>query len=128
MNSVRVEVDVYSGRPNPSWDLSAEDVQAFFQRIDALPLAPQRSGSSFPEGNLGYRGLKVQATKEDFVAHIEISRGHVVVDSTGSAPKRRLFDPGRSLERWLLQTGRERLDTDLLHYLRLEMEDNSAAP
>lgn len=126
MNAVRVEVDVYSGRPNPTWNLSSEDVSAFFRRLDALPRIPKGAQQSTGQEDLGYRGLKVEATKKCLNIHIEISRGTVVIRRSHSAPESRFSDPHRLLEKWLLETGREYIDADLLRYLELQIGGDSA--
>jgi hypothetical protein len=55
-NIMMVELDVFSGRPNPSWQLSAEQVDELlgaFQGLLAVDQVP-------PENDLGYRGFVLQ--------------------------------------------------------------------
>lgn len=53
-----VELDVFSGRPNPGWSLAAEEAKDLLSRISRL--APNGGGQS-PAG-LGYRGFIVYRT------------------------------------------------------------------
>jgi hypothetical protein len=52
---VRIELDVYSGRPNPTFQLSPEAGAELAQKLRSLP-ASQREP---PEPGLGYRGFVV---------------------------------------------------------------------
>src|SRR2546423_997363 len=57
MTTVHVEVDIYSGRENPGWDLGEAEAADFQTRLAAL--SPDMAGvPSLPDG-LGYRGLHV---------------------------------------------------------------------
>lgn len=54
---VDVELDIFSGRPNPAWTLTSSDAQFV---ADALSSA-EAAGSSSPEPHhLGYRGFIVR--------------------------------------------------------------------
>lgn len=54
-----IELDIFSGRPNPRWTLNAAEGREFLTRIldRTVPMAPIRSG-----GGLGYRGFLCTAT------------------------------------------------------------------
>jgi hypothetical protein len=117
MNSAQVEVDVFSGRPNPIWNLTAPEAQAFVQRFAALPSFPGDGGGTEQDQGLGYRGLKVNLLSEGQQRRVSIGQGKVVVEEAGSRKPRQLQDPERRLEQWLLQTGREHLDPHLFHHL-----------
>jgi hypothetical protein len=92
---IEVELDVFSGMPNPTWSLSGADAAIFAEKLDVLlPAAPREQ-----ENPLGYRGLVVDTGAEVVRVHrgiARITRGDSVVA---------LEDPGRSLERWLYLTG-----------------------
>ena len=55
-DEVRVTLGIYSGRPDPTWTLSAWDAAAVERAIEALPEA----GGTPPEGGLGYHGFTVR--------------------------------------------------------------------
>jgi hypothetical protein len=52
---MRVELDLYSGQPNPCWDLDAIAVRWLRQRCQRLPRAP---GPAAAPPALGYRGFR----------------------------------------------------------------------
>ena len=117
MTPARVEVDLYSGRPNPAWHLTAAETQSLLERCDASPSLPKTvAGAHTPEG-LGYRGLKVDLLRGDRIQTLSVGDGKVVIEVPSSCQQYQLQDPERQLERWLLQTGREHLDPDLYQYL-----------
>ena len=119
MNAAQVEVDVFSGRPNPTWNLTAAEARAFVERFAALPSFPgigDGDGAEEHQG-LGYRGLKVNLFSEGRERRVSIGHGKVVVEEPGSQKPRQFQDPERNLERWLLQTGRGHLDPDLFRHL-----------
>ena len=105
--SVSVGLGLYSGRPDPTWDLSAAQIAQVMDAIAALPTA---SGTP-PEGGLGYRGFSLvlhwsAQPDETLVAY----RGAVAAPGVGA---RSVFvDEGRTIERLLLDTGRPVLDAN----------------
>ncbi len=103
---ILVEMDVFSGRPNPGWKLGPLDATTLQEKVDGLPphVGPD------PLEPLGYRGLRVSGAESGAV--IMVSAGTVLVqDRTGSV--HRLSDDGRSLECWLLQKAAGHVDEDL---------------
>ena len=75
---VLVELDVFSGRPNPTWELSAEEGTALARLMADLP-----SGVAPPsEGRLGYRGFVLfnPAGEPGFPARVRVGGGVVVVE------------------------------------------------
>ncbi|MEU1290155.1 hypothetical protein [Kitasatospora sp. NPDC005856] len=105
-----VEVDLYSGRPNPRFPLRPATADELTHRIAALTPA---TGDAQPRDGLGYRGLRVLAGPHDTVPAITVSGGLVTVH-TPDGPPRRLHDPGRALERWLLTQGAGTLDPEVV--------------
>ena len=107
-----VELDVYSGRPNPEWSLSTTDDQRF---ADLLSKAPAARSSELASP-LGYRGFIVMdrsgTTTRVLDGVIEVSDDQGVVYRT---------DPDRELERWLLGTGRANLGNELYALVAQEL-------
>ncbi|WP_369214186.1 hypothetical protein [Streptomyces flavofungini] len=103
-----VEIDLYSGRRNPSFGLAPETGRELMSRIAALP--PASAGAAPPQG-LGYRGLRITGGPSDGFAEtveIVVSGGVVVVrDSDGA--ERVLQDAGRALEHSLADLAATRL-------------------
>lgn len=96
-----VELDVFSGRANPSWTLSGDDAG---QVLDLLRNAPTVGRRSI-ENNLGYRGFVVEAPE---VGIIRVQNG--IVEVTGENEITYRSDPDRVIERWLLESGRGQLE------------------
>ncbi|MBV9883167.1 MAG: hypothetical protein JO276_09175 [Sphingomonadaceae bacterium] len=84
-----VELDIFSGRPNPRWELDERD-RAELQRLQAA-LAPARGAPPEPPG-LGYKGFSYG----DASGHCRAFQGHV------ECPDGPLADPSFSVERFLL--------------------------
>jgi hypothetical protein len=55
----KIELDIFSGRPNPRWTLDASEEQELMTRLldRSVPMAPVNTS----EGKLGYRGFVVRA-------------------------------------------------------------------
>lgn len=111
---MQVELDVFSGRPNPYWNLTPQETNEFVRLFQALP--PNKEQGSIKEG-LGYRGLIVtNNTKslEDY-NRIVISNGVVVASKNNHS--KQFTDQKRRLERWLFQTGKGRIDNELYNQI-----------
>lgn len=107
--SMEVELDIFSGRPNPRWDLTSQEAEEFANRFQSLP---QHQGGSILEG-LGYRGLIVTKVDENIGEYEEIQISNGLVVARRNSQSQQFVDQNRKLEEWLLQTGREQLDEAL---------------
>ena len=105
----QVELDIFSGRPNPTWTLSDADDADLRARLAALPSASAATLHS----DLGYRGLIVRLADPAGPQVVRIQRGHVQADGAEPPAEGNRADSGRSLERWLLGTGRSGLEPGL---------------
>lgn len=104
---VEVELDIFSGNPNPVWILSEADGVLFLNELAMLPKDSDKELSD----NLGYRGFiakMINGTEESFV---RIQNGTVQL----SQNETNIFysDQDRHLERWLLNSGKPTLKSDL---------------
>jgi hypothetical protein len=125
-----VDVDIFSGRVNPRFTLAADTAAELTHRLAALPpaLGPER-----PPGDLGYRGLRVSrhggdpGDTRDTITEVTVSRGEVAVRAADGS-RRRLLDPGRALERWLLDIGASELDPAVLATARHDLPPPSTPP
>jgi hypothetical protein len=109
-----VELDVFSGQPNPRWELTPEQSREFRKRVAALPHPP--SPPRMFDG-LGYRGLVLHdpaARSESF----RVGFGWVVHQQGDAASN--FVDQGRGLEKWLLSTAKGKIDDRLLASVGLE--------
>jgi hypothetical protein len=72
-----VELDVFSGRPNPTWSLSVEQSMELLEMLQNLPPADKLS----QENGLGYRGflLSNPGRADGLAPHIRIYSGIVTM-------------------------------------------------
>ncbi len=101
---LQVELDIFSGRPNPKWILSPKEEKELLDRVTADPQVMLPTAAT--NGRLGYRGYVVTTLSEDVDKKLP-SRFRI-----GGQP-----GSGRDLNLWLLDTS-ERLDTEVDDYLR----------
>jgi hypothetical protein len=101
-----VMLDIFSGRPSPSWSLTAAQAEELARLLESLPADESEGGAAQAPG-LGYRGFTIQGQS----AWIAAFRGRVSVQRNGA--ERRLSDPERTVERWLLGTGDPHLEPDV---------------
>lgn len=110
-----VELDVFSGRPNPTWTLSEADRDDLCARLAALPAAAPTG----LESNLGYRGFVVRMPTTPAAATVTVQEGTVHVSGDGADHYYR--DPDRELERWLLETGDDALEPQVADLVEQEL-------
>lgn len=99
MATADVELDIFSGLPNPTWPLSDEQTASLLEMVSALPQTEAIPRSE----NLGYRGMVVRIHEP---AARELSLHNGVVDMSDNY----YSDPDRRVARWLLDTGRPFVD------------------
>lgn len=113
-----VEVDIYSGRPNPVFTLTAGEMTSVNNLIAAAPAAARAStdGKSIRPRVLGYRGLIIRSRSADgrlTAMNVEISRGRILRRASAvaaaapgaDASTALLDDSGRAVERFLVSLG-----------------------
>jgi len=101
-------LDVFSGRPNPTWTLTSAQTRELQSRIKSLSTT-LRTEPDVPD--LGYRGVSVSIRGKES-AEVSVARGAITVTQGGSVAK--FQDTERQLERWLVHTGDAQLSPDLL--------------
>lgn len=91
---VVVELDAFSGLPNPTWTLAGADAAELDRRLRDLPAAP---GATLPDAGLGYRGFRLVATAGGGAPRrIYVAGGLVQVGDDGP-----LYRDVHGLEAWL---------------------------
>jgi hypothetical protein len=100
---VKVELDIFSGRPNPTWDLTADESGELIQLMKDLPEDQVRTGT---DDGLGYRGFLV--TTEPKAKEIAVERARVVGGSIENLDTRKVYKDVHGLEKWLFQQARKR--------------------
>lgn len=120
MTIAEVELDIFSGMPNPEWTLSEKQAKTLLDRLSALPPAEECPRA----GNLGYRGLIVRIRRESRLdMHVYIYNGCVEVERSGSSAF--FADPNRGLERYLVTTGEPFLITEVRDALENDLGINA---
>jgi len=104
---MQAELDIFSGRPNPRWNLTAAQAAELQEVVDALPMTT----AAAPENaNLGYRGFIV-SDAADTSWRIVAYDGYVVVTQGDRRETRK--DDSRTTERWLLQSGGSAIESSV---------------
>ncbi len=106
----QVELDIFSGVPNPTWALTlpeTEDLMSRIARLDPIEEGRQRAE------NLGYRGFIVQIGAAGSATGQAILAARGIIEVTGSTGTVYYLDPQRQIELWLLATARPPLGDDL---------------
>lgn len=116
---MQIEVDVFSGRPNPHWELTEQESNEFVQRFQSLP--PSSGEGTLKEG-LGYRGLIVSVPGKEIEGFQEIVISNGLVVARRDNQPQKFVDKNRVLEKWLFQTGKGRLDNQLYRQISGSIE------
>ena len=103
----RVEIDVYSGMPNPAWELTSDETASLVKQLAELPTTSRVAMS----GRLGYRGFIVSLQQGTQQRWIRVHGGIVQINKEPASSYAQ--DAQRRLERWLLGTGMTHLNEDL---------------
>jgi hypothetical protein len=117
-NIMKIELDIFSGRENPFWNLSRNESETFMEKFSSL--SETKENASFA-GGLGYRGIIItgEPIKDKRLEVIRIYRGLANAKAEGHVLN--LSDPGRALELWLIETGEKHIDEDLYKQVRHEI-------
>ena len=99
-----VSLGLYSGLPDPSWELSEEESAALTALLESLP----RVDGSPPSGGLGYHGFAIERLTPEGMPRLLVAFEGTVSDPASSHLSY-LDDPDRSVERFLLESGRDQL-------------------
>lgn len=108
-STVKVEIDIFSGRENPSWELSPAESSELVERIHPLvPIAP-----SAEENGLGYRGFVIlnPEGKAELPAEIRVYNRALSITSGGHT---RYYEDVNGVERWLFQAAQRSGYGDLI--------------
>ena len=117
---LEVDLDAFSGVPNPHWNLSESQSSEFLARFKSLKPA---TGKITRNEGLGYRGFII--TSHGDVSHelseARVYRGQVFVQRADR--EEILSDPEFSLESWLLNTASGHVPESILEMVRREISN-----
>lgn len=102
-NELKIEgmIDIFSGRPNPKWPLSNEQVDELKKKLSKLPM----SKPVMPPG-LGYRGVLVTNLSRDgrIPDQIKVYNSILSIADTGRTS---YYEDVNNIEEWLLEQARK---------------------
>jgi len=109
---MQVILDVFSGRPNPSWELTSQEASELARRLIGLVPANRK----LPEGGLGYRGLTLANPHKMAGVPVEVRvfQGIIGMWKHGHLTS---YSDRNNVEDWLLELARQRGHGDLLDQL-----------
>ena len=100
-STVTVELDAFSGLPNPRWTLTASEARELGRLFGDLPEA---GGITLPQPVLGYRGFRITSSEGGAVPReAYVTSGLVMVEDQGT-----LYRDTRGIEAWLIARAADR--------------------
>lgn len=109
--STDVELDIYSGRPNPLRTLDRPEVERLNHKLKQLLIPANRTNLLPSLPSLGYRGFHIH-TNDSFPNDI------VVFDGIAQTEHGNYRDPRKLLEEFLCQLFLSQLDQETSSFLR----------
>ena len=111
---ISIELDVFSGRPNPSWELTASESGELLKQLSPLPEA-DKTQAPFYDG-LGYRGFIISVPGADTAnsspAIIRIFKGTVLMND-------QLFSDRNSVEKKLIEQARNKGFAEIIETMQI---------
>lgn len=110
MKPLRVEVNLFSTRPNPGWQLSSGQAREFEEKLAGLQAMPAATRPP----TFGYRGLILSGPEASSEKDVRVFDGIV------ERGAKFFQDVDRNLERWLLETAGDAIPADIRETIRSE--------
>jgi len=118
-----VTLGIYSGRPDPTWALTEAESAELCRLVSALP----STIGDPPQGGLGYHGFfLVPADTGKAERTLVAYRGTVADLGEGSGTY--LVDVDRTVERYLLETGRSHLSAGEVEAVETDLATITSSP
>jgi hypothetical protein len=105
---VRVELDVFSGEPNPSWTLTNQEREELVSKLSDLETTSS-SERRQSDSSLGYRGFLLSSGTEDKDASVSVRIGDGLVRYQEGGKVAYWRDMDQRVERWLVSLARPRV-------------------
>ena len=115
---VTVELKIYSGAINPTWQLTEEQVEILKDRLEDGVSVPYLSAPG-KAGSLGVPVFFIRSYQEKGVPR-EFYVGSGVIDFGFSSSQ---FDGTRKFEKFLLETGKRNMSPDTYDWMKSELVD-----
>jgi len=111
---VSVDLDIFSGLPNPQWFLSSTEAKEFYTILSSLPKLEHIPPAT---PSLGFRGVIIRNEADSSYV---IYKGYVWSLAAGTTTIQQ--DADQVLRAWLLKTSQAHLPADLYELLVKESE------
>lgn len=121
--AVKVTLMVFSGRVNPQWQLSSDQVGLLRDKLASLRGTTMERPDGML-GGLGYQGFSLAVTQEMDLEPTIFVHGNIVDLGPTSVALR---DSGNSLEAWLLDTGADAVEPAVRTYVQSQFEPQAYA-
>jgi hypothetical protein len=112
---ISVQMDVFSGRPNPSWELSPSESGELLKQLSLLTEADS-TNAVFNDG-LGYRGFIISVNGADTAIAVpavyRVYKGFVLMNG-------RVYSDSSSVEKQLIKQAGNKGFQDLIEAMRLK--------
>jgi hypothetical protein len=112
---MRVELDIFSGRPNPTWTLNDEETKEFLARFGSLtagdPQKPLYDG-------LGYRGSRVTGLSD----YDGLTVWNGIVEARRGEKTYRWRDRKKGLEEFLLKNSKAHIDEGIYKFIKSSID------
>lgn len=112
---VKIVLHIYSGRPDPEWELTEQQVEELKDMLKDTPRIGEFGMDNLP-GGLGYQGFTIynQDQREDIPAEVTAFQDNLFITDdltdTLSGDKvqvNRIYQDTNNLEKWLLKRAKE---------------------
>jgi hypothetical protein len=122
--SVTVTLDIFSGRPNPTWTLDDEEARQLLDRVHSIeqrtPLKPPGAA-----GQLGYRGFSLHASAVSPFGQLRLQAHQGIIDV---GPRDlSVVDENLEVERTLLKSAGTKLEPALVQHVEEALTAGSKA-
>ena len=106
-SGVEVMLDAFSGRPNPTWTLSPDEVEQLRDRLQPAAAGTAEAAEQKDPINLGYRGFLVRTIgqPEGIPASFRVFRSVITIHGQD---RRRQMRDDRGIEQYLTELARKR--------------------
>jgi hypothetical protein len=109
---VTVELRVFSGRPNPRWELATDEAKHLTKLVDES--RGKEEANPPPEGGLGYSGFALwRGSARGEEPPVVVYRG---VISEGARARAKHWSDNSGIEEWLIEHARSRGHGDVLDH------------
>lgn len=113
-----VELDIYSGRPNPRWTFSFTEAKTVTDLYKSLPAGG--AAAARIEDGLGYRGFRIFDSQSNLLAVVQGARVRVYEGATTTPDLR--IDEARQLELMLFRMSRPHLSPGTFAFLQSQLD------